>query len=702
MPIGGGLDNGETPIEAASREVHEESSATMLDIFNEEPFLLEYIINGTKTQMYLVAGTVTPNTEFYPIDLAEDKLTVEHFSEPELSQLLTMGEIMRGDRTLRIQDALMSPTNGSINNMRQVTAEKIRQVHSFFRDNHQNYEAKLKSRILILLMKHQKIKRLTLDDRLKKINEVLRLSDNDVEKYFYAFLSDFEIQEFQLQQAFSQLRREQYSKRLHADGERKYEQPWERMMRLAMSLTRTEPTRDGTQDKISGKLEAQATSLDMIFFIKMVRDFCYAIDPSIKPKDSRLPYFSDMLADIKKTLSCESMPKQQKKIAEAYAKVVEKIFRKWFPKELDFWSRARLENNDESPNTDLVLGKLATWFEMRSFAQYAKIADSIIMDIAAQQLSPHTAYSSNFTEQLNEILSCDEPLQLLQYSICQDLPKNIQNASQEMRNRFVFEARRKLLFMMIIIQTDMVRETRIQAQSNGLLEREIWSKLLGEPVVRDYEQYRPFEGLDFEVVVDARSPKTLGSMARKVMARGESPLDIKDIYGRVIEVVPSKTKLYPRISRPIEYIAASGEKVRKNCSDFESVHEIIEKIMEICPGAKIHEFKPTPELGSGLASDGGGGGAPVSFAKFYLEIAGHIEEVMIFCPTEDGKSARDNKMFKQHDDKRYAIARLFSRSGKTFSSFVQIFFPSKIYGKPMSEVQKIMQQGHIFPQIPKS
>ncbi len=185
--------------------------------------------------------------------------------------------------------------------------------------------------------------------------------------------------------------------------------------------------------------------------------------------------------------------------------------------------------------------------------------------------------------------------------------------------------------------------------------------------------------------------KQMDSVYRKIIVRGfDDPKDIQDIYGRSLLIVPeiddsaSEKYVYTREERVLQ---VDGE--WKSVNDFAPILDIIEYYTKQ-PGIKVFDYKPTPEFGQKTKSSGVGGGE-IRVSKFYLEHTDsngikRYEEVQVFCPSEDGKTALYWEKKKKEDDKRYFLDRMLETKG--LRSFLELMFPTTIYGEPMYAMKK--------------
>lgn len=99
---------------------------------------------------------------------------------------------------------------------------------------------------------------------------------------------------------------------------------------------------------------------------------------------------------------------------------------------------------------------------------------------------------------------------------------------------------------------------------------------------------------------------------------------------------------------------------------------------------EIMNYQPLPRPGEGVKSKGPGGGGKIRYAKFtvlhYAEDGTvRYKEIQCFVPdpTHD-RTAEDEYMHKKNDDRRYGRARLFGTKG--MRSFMELLYPASIYG----------------------
>ncbi len=288
-----------------------------------------------------------------------------------------------------------------------------------------------------------------------------------------------------------------------------------------------------------------------------------------------------------------------------------------------------------------------------------------------------------------------------------------------MKKRIVFEARRKVALMTVFAKIDEWYADLISKGNQEIekLTEDMWSfpqvdaglffisengelknvvvnpddfDALSNVLSRQETKFRKFystpESTSFLIGNEVRT-KQLDSVYRKIIVRGTgNPDEIKDLYGRAITIVEDKTdpasSKYVR-TRDTRNIMIEGQV--KEVTDMAPILDILERYANK-PGVRILEYKPTPAPGEGMKSKGVGGGGSVRLAKFYIEhtdgkgVVRH-EEVQIFSPSEDGRSAFYWSENKKEDDKRYFLDRMLDTRG--LRSFIELMFPTSIYGGPI-------------------
>lgn len=284
------------------------------------------------------------------------------------------------------------------------------------------------------------------------------------------------------------------------------------------------------------------------------------------------------------------------------------------------------------------------------------------------------------------------------------------------RQRMVFEARRKLALLYLLREPDQWYDTHIETRIPKIAN--FWSTTLplsnrgnvSERIIYTDESKNTIdniilftEELDTTKPVVAQqtklrrwSPKTLHpflaevtvrtktrpSLYRKFITRGVDKRTTGDVYGRSISIIPDpeqKDSFTYSTTREKRILTVNNS--TKEYEDFGPILDIIEQLHNA--GFVITEYKPTPKDGEKIQSNGPGGGAPIRLAKFYIQTPDESqrEEVQIFSPSTDGKSALYWKHIKEEDDKTYSIDRLIETN--SLRSVTELLFPTPIYGEPL-------------------
>lgn len=289
-----------------------------------------------------------------------------------------------------------------------------------------------------------------------------------------------------------------------------------------------------------------------------------------------------------------------------------------------------------------------------------------------------------------------------------------------MKKRIVFEARRKLTLLYLFSEVDK-NYAEVIKNGNEPIEKLVQG-LLTLPQVKgeiisvsdaegDLENIFVNENLDISdedkkikkqetkfrrfkhkesavsfLVGNEVRTKQMDSVYRKVIVRGISnPKDIKDIYGRTFTLVEDPNSVHSKkylVQRESRMLMIDGK--LQMAHDFAPILDILEYYQNQ-KGVRITQYKATPLLGENMQSNSVGGNQ-IRVAKFYVE---HVdekgiertEEIQIFSPSEDGKSALYWQAKKKEDDERYFLDRMLDTKG--LRSFLELIFPTAIYDEPI-------------------
>lgn len=344
----------------------------------------------------------------------------------------------------------------------------------------------------------------------------------------------------------------------------------------------------------------------------------------------------------------------------------------------------------------------------------------------ASALLPDT-HSPNSLLPLNETQSVGV-VELLQWAIpTREKLRAMKEKNPEIRRQLVFEARRKLALLYLLKEVEL-HHTSVVEKQNEPIER-LWGGCMKGPSVNvglnnQYtesgmlEQVRcnrnlpkkstqnggkegvttslrkvELRGCKYLMQVDVRL-KLSSSIFRKYIERGDDDVStIRDTYGRLIVVEAEheqdQVNLCRRETRKISLAnkKSNWEIQETDIEDVVPVLDIVEGIIAEAKNKKQHvdifDYKPTPKIGERIKSNSAGGGGNVRYAKFYIRHVDRkgverFEEVQVFTPSEDGKSAFYHKKRKEIDDERYAKNRL--RFTESFHSFIELMWPHAIYG----------------------
>lgn len=343
-------------------------------------------------------------------------------------------------------------------------------------------------------------------------------------------------------------------------------------------------------------------------------------------------------------------------------------------------------------------------------------------------------YHKNLVSPISDI-SGSQLGKLIKYGFSLDKPNWGKRTGKDvgLRKRMVFEARRSLTLLYLFTKVDeyyaSVMEKGkqpLEELTEGYLTLPIHSAVL---VVRETAQKElenvqifpggtPFEEIpgfvqetkfrefiheknaDSEItkpsfwVGNEVRTKQMDSVYRKAIVRGsDDPKSIQDIYGRSLTLVPNfedkRSEKY-LIQREKRNIFLDGK--MQDVEDFAPILDILEYYSKQ-KNVRVFKYKGTPKDGAKMMSSGVGGGQ-IRAAKFYVE---HIEEnkeknipryeeIQIFSPSEDGKTAVYWEKKKKEDDARYFLDRMLDAKG--LRSFIELMFPTTIFGEPVHALQR--------------
>lgn len=189
--------------------------------------------------------------------------------------------------------------------------------------------------------------------------------------------------------------------------------------------------------------------------------------------------------------------------------------------------------------------------------------------------------------------------------------------------------------------------------------------------------------------------KELMSLLRKMIVRDKA-VRMDPNPSEVVQDYFAESYVFDDI--PAETVVSHDFAVPPICQDritdtkgnvLETVHapkvmmDLMVSLLQQDPGIRIVNFKPFPPSGKPIDSKGGGGGGKVRFGKFYIE---HTEEagmkrykeIQVFIPDPvAGLTGAQEFERKKQDDREYGVRRLFKDKG--IRSFMEKMFPAIIY-----------------------
>lgn len=126
------------------------------------------------------------------------------------------------------------------------------------------------------------------------------------------------------------------------------------------------------------------------------------------------------------------------------------------------------------------------------------------------------------------------------------------------------------------------------------------------------------------------------------------------------------------------------------------MRDVLVSLLQQDPRVRILEYKPFPPSGGKIMSSGPGGGGNIRFGKFYIEHTdddgiSRRKEIQVFIPDPvTGLSGSDEYQRKKEDDRVYAVQRLFHTKG--IRSFMEVLFPAIIYDQFNNQSRAIFSQ----------
>lgn len=207
---------------------------------------------------------------------------------------------------------------------------------------------------------------------------------------------------------------------------------------------------------------------------------------------------------------------------------------------------------------------------------------------------------------------------------------------------------------------------------------------------KDVRQMQSVDGQREYLVEAIISKKSLSSLYRKIIEHGlDEAHKIHDINRRALIIHDCELVRENIDDRDIfaQGLVKTDRNVKKkDRNELPAVLDVMQRIVE--EGSvggntvRILKYKPTLPPNRPMISSSAGGGAEIRLAKFEVEHTDkdgnkRYEEVQVFTPSLDGRSAAFWYEQKKEDDKRYEFARLFE-SAKDLS-VIRKLFPEEFY-----------------------
>jgi len=262
-----------------------------------------------------------------------------------------------------------------------------------------------------------------------------------------------------------------------------------------------------------------------------------------------------------------------------------------------------------------------------------------------------------------------------------------------------FEAQRKLLLVHMLFEVKKYYEDIKRKGIEPLddLEAELEIKDNSLLPLQKTNRTIVLQGKPFKVIIE-RNPKEMRSLLRKVLVRDEWNFTEKgpynDIYREtyVFDVDAKEDMVEEKRVTPCLMTDGKGKSIETYKAHL-VVHNLITELVKKAKikgdNVEVNLFKGLPQNGEGITSSGVGGGGQIRLCKFYIkhkdrESVDRMREVQIFLPKEEAGvwvSGEEDYENKKEDDERYSLQRLFTH-GNAYS-LIELLFPYHIYGDRM-------------------
>lgn len=677
-PIGGKVDaKDKTPAHAMLREMLEETHLRPVE-WKALPTALDYTLRTPKKdiaidQKFFIVD-VLPSDYAYPLDPEEDK--IEKFHGLDLSQLGSLfgnGEIENDGSTVTL-----------LGNLRLPIAQIEQDSSVIFSEEKKEIPFQIFEELSGELWKKESKKRMSV---LHILFDTLALSEDEKTSWFSRFENTETFFDSQLVWRECLLTLQKKS-------------DFEKHFLAAVDLS-------NFSEETKKDLPAESQVEAIIRFIYTLLNTRFDFDDYFEIAEKN-PKLSEFISKIKKFIDSVSTQKKRKgKLSQSLAEKAS------FIQNLDsellshiFCEAFDLHENEVPQKLDRINKFINNIVDA---AIYSRVGDS---------------YPKDSVNQITDISGAQLGT-LISYAFALENPSWGDDAGEgeealRMKKRIVFEARRKLTLLYLFSEVDK-NYAEVIKNGNEPIEKLVQG-LLTLPQVKGeiisvsskdgnlenifvnenldisdenikikkqetkFRRFKQKEGAVSFLVGNEVRTKQMDSVYRKVIVRGISnPKDIKDIYGRTFTLVedPNSTnsKKY-LVQRESRMLMIDGKLQMVN--DFAPILDILEYYQNQ-KGVRITQYKATPRLGEKMQSNSVGGNQ-IRVAKFYVEHTDEkgierTEEIQIFSPSEDGKSALYWQAKKKEDDERYFLDRMLDTKG--LRSFLELIFPTAIYDEPI-------------------
>jgi 8-oxo-dGTP pyrophosphatase MutT (NUDIX family) len=689
MPVGGKVDKKDkNALESMLREMLEETHLRPIQMERLEPSLPYTLLTkdgDVSIDQDLYVGEILPSDYAYPLNPEEDKIARFHGLDlKQLGELYGEGSVKNDGSTVTLLGNLRLP----LENIQKDTSVNID-------PQNQNIPVEIFGELTATLGQKEIVKR----EKVRKILfDTLNLSEVVKQEWNQKFENTKGIF-FEYQNVWSQCL-----------GVLRQEVDFEKHFFASIDLS-------NFHEEVENVLPRQSQVEAIIRLVYSLLNTQYDFDEYLDVAKQN-PKLTEFIEKIEKFLvTFSTTGEKDQSLSQTFSEKVKHI--EDFPEELLAHAFCESFNIDES-----------------TVAQRLERINKFLASVVDTAINPRVGktYQKNLVSPISDI-SGAQLGKLIKYGFSLDKPKWGNRAGQKsesraLKKRMVFEARRSLTLLYLFAKVD-AHYSSVMEKGKQPLE-ELTAGYLSLPIHRAFLLYREnehdeLENIDvFEQKDDAHQisglvqetkirefihpkpeterevkpsffvgnevrTKQMDSVYRKVIVRGsDDPKSIKDIYGRSLTLVPDfrdKNSEKYLITKQKRTLFIDGE--LREVEDYAPILDIIEYYSHQ-PNVRVIKFKPTPKDGEKIVSSGVGGGE-IRVSKFYVEHTDtkgtvRYEEIQIFAPSEDGRSAAYWEKKKKDDDARYFLDRMLDTKG--LRSFIELMFPTTIYGEPIHAMQK--------------